>query len=359
MYYALLNSLRTTRFYYTGFNASPLFNDEDDTIVVLDQLTEIPFSGVTNMEISWNYFLLLKDFELYITGKVDNDDDNEPSMLLKIPKPSERCKIVSAGRESVIISTTSNEIWQYRIYEKSWKKVSNFININEELEDEYPIKISQGGCTVILTNLGRIFNIPILVEMPEEVKFVDFACGFDHTILLAKNGDVYSMGMGTRGQLGHGDLEDCDEPQLIEALAGLNVVQVSAAGWHNAVVTDQGDLYTWGWNVNGELGIPNGDTKVAAIPTVINFKNDQEETVDINIKKVQCGNTFTICMTVGLFVIDDKSFWGCGSNKYGQLGQSREKLMNSASFVLLDILLDRKNIIDFKCQEWGTMISTL
>nr|XP_050864768.1 RCC1 domain-containing protein 1 isoform X1 [Vespula vulgaris] len=338
--------------YYAGFNASPLFTEEEDIVIALDRFTKVPFSGVTNMEISWNYFLLWRDLELYIVGKVDSDDDKKPPELLKIPESSGRCKIVGAGKESIIISTTNNEIWQYRLYEKSWKKVPNFINASKELEEEYPIKISQGGCTVILTNLGRIFNIPILVEMPKRIKFVDFSCGFDHTIMLAANGDVYSMGMGTRGQLGHGDLEDCDEPQLIEALAGLNVVQVSAAGWHNAVVTDQGDLYTWGWNVNGELGIPKGDTKVVAIPTVINFTNDKEECIDMNVKKVQCGNTFTICM------MDDRSFWGCGSNKYGQLGQSRQKVTSSTIFFKLDVPLDRKNIIDFKCEEWGTMIST-
>lgn len=42
-----------------------------------------------------------------------------------------------------------------------------------------------------------------------------------------------------RGQLGHNDLEDCDNPRLIEALAGLRVVHISAGGWHSAVVTDQ------------------------------------------------------------------------------------------------------------------------
>ncbi|KAF7382722.1 hypothetical protein HZH66_013124 [Vespula vulgaris] len=313
--------------YYAGFNASPLFTEEEDIVIALDRFTKVPFSGVTNMEISWNYFLLWRDLELYIVGKVDSDDDKKPPELLKIPESSGSADVKSL-------------------------KVPNFINASKELEEEYPIKISQGGCTVILTNLGRIFNIPILVEMPKRIKFVDFSCGFDHTIMLAANGDVYSMGMGTRGQLGHGDLEDCDEPQLIEALAGLNVVQVSAAGWHNAVVTDQGDLYTWGWNVNGELGIPKGDTKVVAIPTVINFTNDKEECIDMNVKKVQCGNTFTICM------MDDRSFWGCGSNKYGQLGQSRQKVTSSTIFFKLDVPLDRKNIIDFKCEEWGTMIST-
>jgi len=42
-----------------------------------------------------------------------------------------------------------------------------------------------------------------------------------------------------RGQLGHNELENCDNPKLIEALAGLKVVQISAGGWHTAVVTDQ------------------------------------------------------------------------------------------------------------------------
>lgn len=48
-----------------------------------------------------------------------------------------------------------------------------------------------------ITLPGRVFNIPVLVNMPKRVKFVDIVGGFDHIILLAENGDVYSMGMGT------------------------------------------------------------------------------------------------------------------------------------------------------------------
>ncbi|KAK2588070.1 hypothetical protein KPH14_004135 [Odynerus spinipes] len=346
--------MANVKLYYAGFNTSPLFTKEDDVVISLDRFTEVPFNDISDMEISWNYFLLWRHSNLYITGKMNGGNEKEPLELIKIPgESSARYKAIAAGREDIIILTTANEIWRYRLYERCWKKVPNFIRVNEGLEDEYPIKISQGGCTVILTNLGRIFNVPILVEMPKRVKFVDVACGFDHTILLAENGDVYSMGMGTRGQLGHGDLEDCDDPKLVEALAGLNVVQISAAGWHSAVVTDQGDLYTWGWNINGELGIPSEDAKVVAIPTVINFEDgEKKEPIEINITKVQCGNTFTICLT------DDGSLWGCGSNKYGQLGQPREKLVDSKIFFKLDVHSVCKNIKDFKCQEWGTLLST-
>lgn len=59
----------------------------------------------------------------------------------------------------------------------------------------------------------------------------------------------------------------------------------------------QDDLYTWGWNSNGELGIESKDKKVHAIPTLVDFKNEKGEIIEINVKKVECGNSFTICLT--------------------------------------------------------------
>lgn len=82
---------RNITLYYAGFNASPLFTEEgEDVIAALDRFTKVPFSGITNMEISWNYFLLWRDLELYITGKVDNSDDKKPPELIKIPDDSGR-----------------------------------------------------------------------------------------------------------------------------------------------------------------------------------------------------------------------------------------------------------------------------
>jgi len=49
---------------------------------------------------------------------------------------------------------------------------------------------------------------------------------------------------GRRGQLGHNELENCDDPKLIEALAGLKIVQISAGGWHSSAVTDQVGIKT-------------------------------------------------------------------------------------------------------------------
>lgn len=74
--------------FYAGFNASSLFTEEEDIVIAMDQFTKVPFSDITNMEISWNYFLLWRDLELYIIGKVDNSDDKKAAELLKIPESS-------------------------------------------------------------------------------------------------------------------------------------------------------------------------------------------------------------------------------------------------------------------------------
>lgn len=68
------------------------------------------------------------------------------------------------------------------------------------------------------------------------------------------------------------------------------------------IIIFQGDLYAWGWNTSGELGIESKDTKVHAIPTLIDFKDDEGETVDVNVEKVECGNSFTVCLTGNVYI---------------------------------------------------------
>lgn len=113
--------------YYTGLNASPLFSNRDGIITSIAHLAQIPFTGVTDIEISWNYFLLWQDTKLYITGKVsDNDIKNNPR-LIQIPEESSgSCKMAIPGRESVVILSTQNEIWKYKVYDDSWQKNSTF-----------------------------------------------------------------------------------------------------------------------------------------------------------------------------------------------------------------------------------------
>lgn len=136
----------------------------------------------------------------------------------------------------------------------------------------------------------------------------------------------------------------------------------------------QGDLYTWGWNKNGELGvIPN--QQVIDSPTLVVFNDINGHVIDIKIEKIKCGNCFSVCKTGSfftlirsviflrkinkfcfLFLLDESELWGCGSNKYGQLTQSKQKLLKSAMFVKLDINYSG-NMSDFYCSQFGSIIN--
>jgi len=62
--------------------------------------------------------------------------------------------MAAPGRDSVVVLSTCNEIWKYKIYDDFWQKVTPFILSNDNTQIEHAIKISQTECTVVLTNLG-------------------------------------------------------------------------------------------------------------------------------------------------------------------------------------------------------------
>lgn len=117
----------------------------------------------------------------------------------------------------------------------------------------------------------------------ENDKFVSVSCGHEHVLLLTESGRVYSYGRGLRGQLGLENLEDCFEQQKeIEALAGIKIMQISAGGWHSLVLSEFGDIYSFGWNESGQLGLKSQDA-IKALPTLL-------EIGDISFISISCGS---------------------------------------------------------------------
>lgn len=87
-------------------------------------------------------------------------------------------------------------------------------------------------------------------------------------------------------------LENEINPKLIEALAGIKIDKIAAGGWHSCAISTTGDLYTWGWNSNGQLGLPNHeDISVFATPQPVCFDDS-----DCNVKYVACGSKHTVIL---------------------------------------------------------------
>lgn len=169
-----------------------------------------------------------------------------------------------------------------------------------------------------------------------------------------------------RGQLGIGTLETEEKPILIEALAGIKIIDIAASGWHSAAISAFNDLYMWGWNVNGQMGLPiykqieanrTKDKKeklptVFASPIIIDLpKNDNEDDIDsqYSVSNVSMGTRHTFLKTT------DGRILASGWNKYGQLGNS--DLDND---VVKFELVERPSVesADFEilCEGWCTII---
>eukprot|EP01127_Copromyxa_protea_P011952 TRINITY_DN3068_c0_g1_i2.p1 TRINITY_DN3068_c0_g1~~TRINITY_DN3068_c0_g1_i2.p1 ORF type:complete len:420 (+),score=38.18 TRINITY_DN3068_c0_g1_i2:31-1290(+) len=83
------------------------------------------------------------------------------------------------------------------------------------------------------------------------------SCGFQHSMVLSTDGNVYTCGLNTWGQLGHPGEAFSFQPvtAMNEGPGGPKPKTISAAALHGLVMMDDGSLRSWGWNDDGQLGI--------------------------------------------------------------------------------------------------------
>ncbi|KTF92774.1 hypothetical protein cypCar_00003724 [Cyprinus carpio] len=84
---------------------------------------------------------------------------------------------------------------------------------------------------------ARNHNRPQQVPALMAVFIEDVAVGAEHTLALSSTGDVYAWGSNSEGQLGLGHTNHVREPTLISALQGKNIQQISAGRCHSAAWT--------------------------------------------------------------------------------------------------------------------------
>ena len=148
-------------------------------------------------------------------------------------------------------------------------------------------------------------------QQPLEATYL--ACGDYHTLALVNDGNqkdasVYAWGSNMFGQLGMGDDNTFDQgdPKKCDGIVG-NVILVSAGGMFSCAVTEDGSLYTWGCNSEGQLG--HGDRKDRSKPTKVGILESEP------VFDVACGDEF-MCVLAG----DNGNIYTWGNNACGQLG---------------------------------------
>ncbi|XP_074886477.1 putative E3 ubiquitin-protein ligase HERC3 isoform X1 [Buteo buteo] len=158
-------------------------------------------------------------------------------------------------------------------------------------------------------------NLQVIIPEPQVYGFIhdrnvkEVACGGNHSVFLLEDGEVYTCGLNTKGQLGH----DCEgsKPEQIGALAGQHIVHVACGESHSVALSDQGQLFSWGAGSDGQLGLTTIEDAVT-VPRLIKKLNQQ------TILQVSCGNWHCLALAA------DGQFFTWGQNSYGQLGLGKE-----------------------------------
>jgi len=161
--------------------------------------------------------------------------------------------------------------------------------------------------------------------LPREVASLEgknvklISCGYFHSACVTDEGHIYTWGCGGFGRLGHGERQKRVKPKAVAALYGRNMRAISAGYQHTAAVTADGQVYTWGGNVHGQLG--HGNLTNEIVPRALPMLEGQ------NVRMIACGAHHTAALTASAQVYT----WGM--NNCGQLGHG-DKVDSSAPKLL-------------------------
>ena len=126
---------------------------------------------------------------------------------------------------------------------------------------------------------------------------IQIHAGYEHSLALASDGTVYAWGRNNSGQLGKNDATDAHIPAAVQTLgtpmAGKVIVQLAAGNSQSMALASDGTVYTWGWNQYGQLG--NGTTTNSRIPVAV--VTTGTPLAGKTISQIAAGNAHALAMT--------------------------------------------------------------
>ncbi|NXM79006.1 RPGR regulator, partial [Serilophus lunatus] len=227
-------------------------------------------------------------------------------------------------------------------------------------KNDKPVLISCGDeHTAIITGKGKLYMFgsndwgqlglgskntvskPTCVKAlkPEKPKLA--VCGRNHTLVYTEKGNMYASGGNSEGQLGLGDTEERTTFHLISFFTNQHKVKQLAAGsYTSAAVTEDGQLFVWGDNSEGQIGLAN--ESCVSVPCQVD--------VGKPVSSVSCGYYHSALIT------GDGELYTFGEPANGKLGLLPEQLKNNR--VPQPVLGIMEKVIKVACGGEHTVVLT-
>ena len=94
----------------------------------------------------------------------------------------------------------------------------------------------------------------LLEALPSKLVVKDVSCGLGHALFLLNTGKIYAWGNGGNGRLGLGDTSDRAESSPVTDMDHCTIISVHCGASHSLALTDDGEVYCWGKNSQGQCG---------------------------------------------------------------------------------------------------------
>jgi uncharacterized protein YjdB len=151
---------------------------------------------------------------------------------------------------------------------------------------------------------GTQLTREVPVRVATDLRFRTLTAG-DHTCGLTEQGVAYCWGSNLNGKLGHGSMEPL-ETRPVAVAGGLRWAYLSAGSFHTCGVTQEGEAYCWGTNLDDALGVgPTGEVCHVACARV-----PRRVLTDVRFTSVEPGGFFTC----GLSRVGEALCWGAARN---------------------------------------------
>lgn len=160
-----------------------------------------------------------------------------------------------------------------------------------------------------LSVIEEYIRIPRNIKSLSEVQIVQVTCGYHHSMALSRESEIFAWGSNRYGQLGLGyEQKNVTAPRPLKSLSGIPFHQITAGGAHSFALTLSGAVFGWGRNKFGQLGLNDDNDRY--VPCLLKSLRSQK------IVHICCGEDHTAALTKegGVFTF--------GAGGYGQLGHN-------------------------------------
>jgi alpha-tubulin suppressor-like RCC1 family protein len=141
---------------------------------------------------------------------------------------------------------------------------------------------------------------PVELRMPNDLPVTQVTCGKGFSLAVTEDGTLFSWGENSDGQLGRGETTNQNTPQKVN----LSDVLFMSAGRDHVYAKTPTATYAWGYNVSRQFGFSDADNRET--PTQVSHLPD--------LVKIFCGGYHNLGLD------SNGNLWSWGRNGEGQLG---------------------------------------